>query len=166
MNAQLQLQYTREEVHAELQQMAPLKSLGLDGFSACFYQSYWPIIGAEVSKAVLQFLNEGVFDKEFNFTYIVLIPKVTNPTRAKEFRPINLCNDIYKLASNVLANRLKPLLPTIISRTQSAFIPGLLLIDNFITTYEVLHTMTTRQNGNNGSMALKLDMEKAYDRVE
>ena len=66
----------------------------------------------------------------------------------------------------MLANKLKTVLPYIISHSQSAFIPGRHIIDNIIVAYEAFHTMATRLKGKQGFMALKLDMSKAYDRVE
>lgn len=66
----------------------------------------------------------------------------------------------------MLANRLKVVLPVIISKQQGAFISGRLITDNIITAFEALHTMTTRQGGKKGSMAIKLNMAKAYDQVE
>lgn len=107
MNSSLTKQFTREEVKLALKQMVPLKSLGLDGFNPVFYQTYWHIVGDEVTLMALKFLNEGIFDNCINFTYITLIPKVKCPTKAFDFRPISLCNIIYNLASKVLANRLK-----------------------------------------------------------
>ena len=115
---------------------------------------------------VLDFLNNGVMLPYLNHTDIVLIPKVKNPEKMSEFRPISLYNVIYKVISKVLANRLKQVLPNIISPTQSAFVPGRLITDKVIVAYEVLHSMHARKKGKTGALALKLDVSKAYDRVE
>lgn len=110
----LQKLLSRDEDMEALSQMKPLKSPSPDGFSASFYQTYWRIVGEEVCSTILNYLNNGVFDDHINFTYIVLIPKVKNPVQAIDFRPISLCNVIYKLMSKVLANMLKKILPIII----------------------------------------------------
>jgi hypothetical protein len=119
----------------------------------------------KVCKAVLDFLNNGNFDTSINATYIALIPKIKNPTCIIEYRPISLCNVLYKLIARVLANRMKQILPNIISLTQSAFIFGRLITDNVLVAFEALHTSDVRMSGRQGYMTLKLDMSKAYDRV-
>lgn len=163
MNEELKRPYTNEEVHVDLKQMSPLKSLGPDGFSSYFFQAYWHVIHTKVCQVVLNFLNPKTFEDSYNFTFIVLIPKVSNPSKPSDFRPISLCNGIYKLASKVLTNRLKKVLFEFISPSQSAFTLGRLISDNFSIAYEGLHTMTTRQKDRNESITLKLDMSKPHN---
>ena len=114
-----------------------------------------------VTKTVLDFLNLGVIPPNFNDTHIVLVPKSKNPKRVTEYRPISLCNVVYKLASKTLVNRLKRLLPSIISDIQSAFVNGRLIIDNVLVAFKTIHHISQRKVGVIGEMALKLDMSKA-----
>jgi exonuclease III len=166
MNAGLIREPTLEEVTTALSQMEPMKAPGPDGFPTCFFQDHWAVVGPKIVKAVSDFFRYGLFDEELNFTHIVLIPKKTEASKVTDFRPISLCNVVYKIISKVLANRLKVILPSIISPNQSAFVPGRLITDNILVAYETLHTMHARMWGKVGYMALKLDMSKAYDRVE
>ena len=166
MNGWLLRPFVTEEVDFALSQMHPLKSLGPDRFATCFYQKTWNIIRSETCAAMLDFLNGKAFHADINETYIALIPKTKNPNHIIEFHPISLCNAIYKLIAKVLANRMKKVLGEIISPNQSAFILGRLITDNTIIAFETFHTMDTCLKGAEGFMALKLDVSKAYDRVE
>ena len=123
-------------------------------------------MGIDVSFAILDFLNSGRMLGSINFTHIVLIPKVTSPQRMSQFRPISLCNVLYKIASKVLVNRMKYILPQVISDSQSAFVLGRMITDNVIIAFETIHYLKNLRVGNNAQMAVKLDMSKAYDRVE
>ena len=114
---------------------------------------------------MLAVLNSGMVPSQLNHTFLTLIPKIHSPRKVTDFRPISLSNVLYKFVAKVLANRLKTLMPNIISEHQSAFIPGRLIIDNILITHETLHHMKSKRTGRMGYMALKLDMRKAYDRV-
>lgn len=94
---------------------------------------------------VLDVLNGGPMPEGWNETTIVLIPKVNNPEQVKDLGPISLCNVLYKLVAKVLANRLKQILPEIISPAQSAFVPGCLITHNILLAYELSHYMRTRR---------------------
>ena len=158
--------YSAEEIKAALFQMGPIKALGPDSMNVLFYQKFWHIVGDDVIAAVLDFLNSGNMNSELNYTHSVLIPKNKSPKRMSDYRPISLCNVIYKIISKVMANRLKQILPNLITPTQSAFVPDRLITDNVLVAYETLHSMHCRKKGKKGALALKLDISKAYDRVE
>ncbi|KAL0431155.1 UNVERIFIED_CONTAM: LINE-1 retrotransposable element O protein [Sesamum radiatum] len=157
MNEVLMQPFSPEEVKRARDQMYPYKSPGPDGMSSVFYEKFWHIVGMDVSTCVLSFLNNHSSYSHFNSTHIVLIPKCESPVSVNDFRPISLCNVIYKLASKAIANRIKPYLNDIISDTQPAFVPDRLITDNVLVAYELSHYL---------DVALKLDISKAYDSVE
>ena len=121
INLTLLKDFSREEVESALKQMEPITAPGLDGMPLIFYQSFWSSVSDDVCSAVLDCLHNCKIPKEINHTHIALIPKVKSPKRITEFRPISLCSAIYKVVSKVLANRLKGILPSVVSENQSAF---------------------------------------------
>ena len=111
-------------------------------------------------------LIKGIFNgpKELNKTLIMLVPKSDNPISLKLFRPISLCPVIYKTITKLLANLLKSVLPDLIGPTQTSFIPGRHITENIVLAQEVIHSMR-RKKGRIGQMAIKVDLEKVYDRL-
>ena len=154
------------EVQQALKQMASLTAPGPDGMSPIFYKTFWHIAGDDVTTVVLNTLNFGIVPEAINTTFISLIPKIKNPRKASDFRPISLCNVIYKLIAKVVANRLKKFLMNTIPDSQSAFLSGRLITDNILVAFETLHYLKQKTKGKEGYMALKWDMSKAYDRME
>ena len=124
------------------------------------------MVSLVASKTVLDFLNLGITPLNFNETHIVLIPKVKDPKRVMDFRSISLCNVAYKIASKTIANRLKQMLPQLVCENQSAFVVERLITDNVLVASKTMYHISQKRKGKVGEMALKLDMNKAYDRVE
>ncbi|XP_042983365.1 uncharacterized protein LOC122312778 [Carya illinoinensis] len=116
--------------------------------------------------AVLDSLNSGTIPSQLNRTLICLISKKKICEFVSDYRPISLCNVVYKLASKVIVNRLKGFLPAIISESQCAFVGGRLVSDNVLIAYELVNYLRNKRHGKKGYMSIKLDMSKAYDRVE
>ena len=102
----------------------------------------------------------------WNDTLIVLIPKNTKPMSLKDLRPISLCNVTYKVISKYLVNRLRSLLDGIVSPEQSAFVSGRVNTDNALVAFECFHFIKQNKNPEKNFCAYKIDLSKAYDRVD
>ncbi|XP_021751223.1 uncharacterized protein LOC110716880 [Chenopodium quinoa] len=166
MNDELCKEPTFEEIKTTLFEMHPNKSPGVDGMHALFYQKFWHIVKNDIVSFVINWWHGFVDISKVSKTCIVLIPKCHDLKKITEYRPISLCNVLYKIVSKFLANRLKPLLQQLISPQQSAFVPGRQITDNALIAFEVFHAMKRKREERHGTIALKLDMMKAYDRVE
>ncbi|CAN0846303.1 LINE-1 retrotransposable element ORF2 protein [Linum grandiflorum] len=139
---------------------------GSDGFTGAFFQSFWPIVGPEATKAVLNFFTTGIMLKNLNHTVISLIPKTSNPTSMTHLRPISLCQVVYKVIAKILATRLATVIPSLIGSHQTGFVRDRRITDNIMIAHEIMHFLKNQRKGNTYYFALKLDMEKAFDRVE
>lgn len=153
-----------DEIKCAIFDMAPLKAPGPDGLHAMFYQRMWPVVGNSIVKMVKDFFATGILPDNLNDTLITLIPKVDNPDRVNQFRPISLCNVCYKIITKTLTNRFKKAMKELVGPHQSSFVPGRHITDNIITYQEVLNNMRNSRGGK-GTMVIKIDLEKAYDRL-
>lgn len=166
MNGMLTKPFTDEEISDALFQIGPLKAPGPDGFPARFFQRNWGVLKRDVIEGVREFFETGEWKEGMNDTVIVMIPKTNAPVEMKDFRPVSLCNVIYKVVAKCLVNRLRPLLQEIISETQSAFVPGRMITDNALVAFECFHSIHKCTRESQDFCALKLDLSKAYDRVD
>ena len=160
MNEWLVQPFVECEVNGTLKQMYPLKAPKPDRMPLLFFQHFWSTSSAMVTKTILDFLNFGISPPNFNETHITLVLKIKEPKKITDYRPISLCNVVYKISLKAIANRLKQILPLIISDIQSAFVHGRLITDNVLVAFETMHHISQKKGGKVGEMALKLDMSK------
>lgn len=144
-NFNLNRPVTVEEIEEVVKEMQNGKAPSPDGFNVDFFKPCWRIVrqdivgvveDSRIFKKVLKVLNES---------FIALIPKQEKATSPHRFWPIALCNVIYKIISKVIANLLKPLLPTLVSDEQMGYVEGRQILDNIIQTHEMIHSLITNK---------------------
>lgn len=161
----LQAPFTAQDIKEAMDEIHGSKSPGSDGFSSAVFHTHWAKVGDSVVTAVNHFLTTGFLLKEWNNTLIVLIPKQNPPEEVNHLRPISLCNTVYKCAAKCMVKRMKPLHPDLISGYQNAFISGRHMEDTILISHELLNVINKQWGQQRHLAALKLDMNKAYDRV-
>lgn len=153
------------EIESVVFQMDGEKAPGLDGFPPAFFHHYWPLVKKDLYCMVSSFFNRGYLLKELNNTKLILIPKKDCPEHPGDFRPISLCYVTYRIISKVLANRLKNIVPTIVTEFQNAFIKRRSISDNIILAGEVLHHLQKQKKSKNFWCGYKVDFAKAFDKL-
>ena len=153
------------EIKEAIFQMDKYKAPGSDGFGAAFFQDYWHIINKDVCHAIKTFFCEGKLLKQINHTLITLIPKVDNPSSLVHFRPISLCNTLYKIITKIMVNRMRPIIERIVDPVQGAFVPKRSIYDNILLAHEIMNKFHNMK-GKKSWVAIKPDIEKVYDPVE
>ncbi|XP_071689058.1 uncharacterized protein [Rutidosis leptorrhynchoides] len=157
------MEVTNSEIKAAIFDIDINKASGPDGYTSCFFQKAWTVIGDEICSAVKEFFYTGKLLGELNATLIALIPKIDTPNKVSDFRPISCCNVLYKCISKILTNRIKEGLDLVVNHSQTAFIPGRSIQDNIMITQELLKGYN-RVNGPK-RCSMKIDLQKAYDTV-
>jgi hypothetical protein len=154
--------FTIDEIKLVVFSLKHNSAPGPDGIPAEFFQDFWEIIHNDLWNLFKDFYD-GVLDiKRLNFGLVTLIPKIDNPTDMRNFRPICLLNVCYKIITKVLTNRLANCITTVISPNQYGFIKGRYIMDGVVSLNEILHEVKKRKHS---GVILKIDFEKAYDKV-
>jgi hypothetical protein len=158
----VEVAFTAEDLDEVLASMKPDSAPGPDGLPVLFFKRFWGIL----REPILQLLNDFALGRvdvaRLNFGIISLIPKVKGAERITQFRPIALINVIFKFVAKAYAIRLAPLAHRTVDRSQSAFIKGRCLHEGALALHEIAHELRV---GKQEGLLLKLDFEKAYDRV-
>lgn len=142
-------QPTAIKIYKTIFQMQGNKSPGPNGMSPIFYKKFWNIVGKDLILAIQQFIEDGKLSKATNHTFLAFIPKKQATDRVEMFRPISLCNVVYKVVTKVLASRVRNGLSSIIHPSHAAFIPNRSITNNCIINHEVMFFMKSKK-GKNG----------------
>ncbi|KAL2251939.1 UNVERIFIED_CONTAM: hypothetical protein Sindi_2316200 [Sesamum indicum] len=161
---QLFLPLSADDVKQAVFDIADDKAPGPDGYSSRFFKAAWPVVGEEVTRAVLDFFSTGKLLKQINSTILALIPEVHTPMSVNDFRPISCCNVLYKIIAKLLVQKISVLLDKIVSPCQTTFIPGRSIGDNIMLAQELFSRYNQMRLP--PRCALKVDIRKAYDTVE
>ncbi|XP_020691383.1 uncharacterized protein LOC110106006 [Dendrobium catenatum] len=154
---------TNDEIKSVVFSGPNSSSPGPDGFSFTFYKRSWEVIGFYVCNAVKHFFSSGQLPSAAKATGIVLIPKHSHASNISDYRPISLCNVLYKIIAKILAIRLKEVLPFIIHKSQAGFISKRISSDNIVLAADILRTFNVERV--NKFLCAKLDIKKAFDIV-
>lgn len=144
-NCNLRRPILEKEVSEVLKEMQNGKDLGPDGFNVDFFKVCWNIIKKDIVRVVEDSRLNRTILKVLNNSFIAIIPKQDNEKMPDRYRPIALCNVVYKIISKVVANRLKPLLPTPVSREKYGYMEGRKILDNTIQAHKVVHSLTRKR---------------------
>lgn len=115
---------------------------------------------------MLHFFQGGDVPQALNETVVALVPKIPLPESLNDLRPISCCNYVYKVISKIIVVRMKRFMDLLITPNQSAFVGGRLIQDNLIIAHEAFHSLKKRDSRGRDNIAVKVDMSKAYDRME
>lgn len=152
-----------EEIKLALFSIDKTNAPGPDGFSSGFYKASWQLVGETVTNSILDFFNLGKLLTQVNSTNICLVPKITNPSKPGDFRPIACCNVVYKTITKIIANRLLHVLDDLISLNQSAFVNDRLISSNILVFQDLVRGY--HRNSGPPRCLMKIDLRKAYDYV-
>jgi len=154
--------FSEEEIREAVRQCDGSKSLKPDEFNLSFIQKNWETLKEDIYAAVSQFQESGTIPKGCNASFITLIPKVCDPMKLDQYRPISLVGSCYKIISKVLSNKIKKVLPLVIDECQSAFLKDRGMLDSVLMANEIVEDII--RNKKRG-LCVKVDFEKAYDSV-
>eukprot|EP00253_Pinus_taeda_P008243 PITA_08243 len=151
-----------EELESTIKWFKKDRSPGPDGWTIEFYSAFLDLLGNDLLNIIEQSRRSGRISSAIKSTFIALIPKANHPSSHNDFRPISLCNCLYKIIAKIIANHLKPILSRHISPEQFAFLHHRQIHEAIATAQELLHTLhTKKQKG----LILKVDLSKAFDRA-
>lgn len=159
----LMAEVEEEEVKGVIWNGKEGKSPSTDSFTLSFFKAAWEVVGKEVIKAVRYFFKFGKLMTGVNATFISLIPKKLDAINFGDYRPISLCNLLYKFITKIMANRLSKVIKSLVRINQTAFIQGRSIVENVLMCHEVVRGFERKNHSK--VVILKIDIRKTYDSV-
>ncbi|XP_062088959.1 uncharacterized protein LOC133795527 [Humulus lupulus] len=156
--------FLKKEIRDSLFGIPITKSPGPDGFGSDFFKAIWQDIGDEVCTTITQCFETGYFPSELHETALSLIPKVANPSRAVDYRPIACCSTLYKCMAKLICKRLALVLPDLVQPNQRAFVKGRSIAHNIMIFQDLIKNYG--RTSTSSRCAIKIDLSKAYDTVD
>ena len=153
--------FKETDIRQALFSIPNFKSPGPDGFNSDFYKASWEHTGNMVCQVIQEFFRNRELPSFYGETKLVMLPKISNPEKATDFRPISCCNVIYKTITKLICSRLKEVLPTIINEGQGAFVQGRELSFNVLLCQDL--TRGYNRKFLPPSCIMKVDLHKAFD---
>lgn len=165
---QLLAPHTIHEIHTAIQSLCPWKAPDMDGLPVGFYKDHWETIGLDIQPLHFQILTDHTILDRYNFADLVFVPKSKNADTFNDFRPMGLCNTIYKIISKILCNRITKVFQNLIFENQRPFIKSRNAFETTLVGLENLHQIINYPGtlANKANIAIKLDLSKAFDRVQ
>jgi len=160
----LEVDISLEECKEALDDLPANKTPGSDGLTAEFYKRFWDVLHEMFFESLQYSLLFGELSIEQRRGVLTLLPKAGKDlTKIKNWRPISILNVDYKIYAKILANRIKPVLPSIINRDQTGYIQGRLIGENIRTVKDIIDYY---KGVNTDAVLLFVDFEKAFDSLE
>ncbi|XP_062104132.1 uncharacterized protein LOC133815291 [Humulus lupulus] len=156
--------FSKKEIKEALFSIPNTKSPGPDGYGSGFFKAVWSKIGEEVCSAISFCFESGRFPSKLHDTTISLIPKIANPSRTVDYRPIACCSTLYKCMDKLICKRLAAVLPVIVHPNQGAFIQGRSIAHNIMICQDLIKNYG--RVSTSSRCAIKKDLSKSYDTVD
>ena len=154
--------FSYNEIREAIFQMEHSKAPGPEGFPTEFYQAFWDLIKDDLMAMFVDFHNGILPLYSLNFGILTLLPKKDNAVQIQQYRPICLLNVSFKIFTKVVANRETNVANKIIKPTQTTFLPGRYIMEGVVILHETIHELHSKEQS---GLILKIDFEKAYDKV-
>lgn len=162
-NSRLESPFSEEEIKKAIFDSYSDGAPGPDGIPFIFYQHFWDLVKHDLMNMFDDFHSGRLDIFRLNFAMLTLVPKEADATVMKKFRPISLLNCVFKIFTKVLTNRLALIMDKLVASNQTAFIKGRYIPESVVTAHEAIHSLSRSKSK---GVALKIDYEKAFDRVD